>query len=254
MSDGEGHIKKGDRSLIGYAYSGSGNEKWGVWATRFVPVIIDHTDEKDRSQDEEENLKQPIKIDESLLGSDPIMLLTDQLTYTAVIGQSVNIRYYLMNTHRGKSGISASEVNIIKYDESMLSLSEDGTLIPVREGVCTVGVEYNGLRRDICIRVLPDEYDSSRIKRFYPVCKRYDLGVKDPMIFKIRPMAVFEDYSIDELTGYELSAYEIEFRSSDTSVCRVDADGTLTPVSPGTAVITVQGEDIRYTLDLYVWE
>ncbi len=86
------------------------------------------------------------------------------------------------------------------------------------------------------------------------MCRRYDIGVSDPMIIKIRPMAVFEDYSIDELTGYELSAYEIEFSSSDRSVCRVDADGTLTPVSPGSAVITNRGEDIQYTIDLYVWE
>lgn len=254
MSDGSGHIKKGDKTLIGYAYSGQGNEKWGVWATRFVPVIIDHTDEPDRSQDKEENLKQPIKIDESLLSKEPIMLLTDQLTYTAAIDQPVNIRYYLMNSYRGKSGISANEIRIEKYDESMLSVSEDGRLVPVREGVCTATVGYKGLRRDICIRVLPDVYDSSQIRRFYPMCRRYDIGVSDPMIKKIRPMVVFGDYSIDELTGYELSAYEIEFSSSDRSVCRVDADGTLTPVSPGSAVITIRGEDIQYTIDLYVWE
>ncbi|MCR5301371.1 MAG: glycoside hydrolase [Lachnospiraceae bacterium] len=254
MADGSGHIKKGDKTLIGYAYSGHGNDKWGFWATRFAPLVIDYTDEPDRSEDGKENLKQPIKVDESLLGSGPIMLLTDQLTYTASIDNPVNIRYFIMNPYRGKTGISAGEINIEKYDPRMLKLSDDGKLIPVCEGISTVRVEYEGLRRDIRIRVMPDGYDSSQIRRFYPACKRCDLSVGEPIILKVRPMAVFEDYSIHELSGYERSAYEITFRSSDTSVCSISADGTLTPIGAGSAVITVTSEDCKYTVDVYVSE
>ena len=59
MTDGSGHIKKGDPTLIGYAYAGSGTREWGVWATRFAPLVIEVVDEIDRSEEEKENLKQP---------------------------------------------------------------------------------------------------------------------------------------------------------------------------------------------------
>ena len=67
-------------------------------------------------------------------------------------------------------------------------------------------------------------------------------------------MAIFGDYDIQELSDNDISINDISFRSSDMSVCTVDEDGTIHPVSPGTSVITVQGEDCRYTLDVYVSE
>ena len=252
MADESGHIGPEDRSLIAYAYSGSGQAKWGVWATRFVPVTIDYTDEMDNSEDGAENLKQKIEIDESLLSDEPIMLVTDKLTYTATLDAPVNISYYLMNSRRQKSGLDADKVRIEKYDTNILELSDNNRLVPVREGITTVGVEYKGLRRDIRVRILPDNYDDSHIRTFYPVCTRYDISVNEPVILKIRPMAVFDDYEIHELSGYEINSNDITFRSSDTSVCTVEKDGQIKPLHEGTCVITVEGEDCRYTVDVYV--
>ena len=254
MTDTSGHIGKDDRTIIGYAYSGTGVSKWGVWATRLVPVIIDYTDEIDREDEDRENLKQTINIDESLLGEGPIMLLTDQLTYTTTIDTPVSIKYYLMNSYRKKSRISPEEITIEKYDSSCLKVTEDNRLEPLREGMFIVGVEYNGLRRDICVRVLPDDYDDTQLKEFYPVCDTYDVSVKEPIILKVRPMAVFGDYELHELSGYELNAYDIKFSSSDTSVCSVKKDGTLKPISPGEAVITVEAENCRCSIDIIVRE
>ncbi|MCR5686634.1 MAG: exo-alpha-sialidase [Lachnospiraceae bacterium] len=254
MTDPSGHIGKDDRSMIGYAYSGTGASKWGVWATRIAPVIIDYTDEIDRSDEGSENLKQKISIDESLLGNGPIMLLTDRLTYTTEIESPLKLKCYLMNTYRQKTRISTEEVKIEKYDRDFFKLSEDGRLVPVREGMSIVGLEYNGLRRDICICVLPDDNDESRITDFYPVSRGYDVSVKEPIILKVRPMAVFGDYDIHELSGYEINAYDIHFSSGDLSVCRVEKDGTIKIVAPGQTVITVEGENCRYTLDINVRE
>ncbi len=255
MSDPAGHIDGDDRTMIGYAYAGSGESKWGVWATRFVSAVIDYTDEPDREEDGKENLRQPIDIDESLLGKEPIMLVTDQLTYTAQIGGDlINIGYYLMSVYRKKSAIDAAKVNIEKYDHDMLKVSDQNKLIPLREGVTTVGVEYNGLRRDICVRILPSEYDDTQIKTFYPVCSRYDISVNEPIIIKIRPMAIYGDYDVDELSGYSININNIKFRSSDESVCTVKKDGTIKPHSAGTSVITVECESCKYTIDVYVSE
>ena len=251
MSDASGHIGSDDETIIGYAYSGSGESKWGMWATRFAPVKIDYTKEADRTQDGKENLKQNIKIDESLLSTEPIMLVTDQLTYTGSIDNPVSIKYYLMNTYRQKSAISAEEISI-SSDRKMLRLTDENTLIPLREGETMVGLEYNGLRREIRIRVVPADYDETMIKTFYPVCTRYDIDASEPIILKIRPMAVFEDYDLEELSGYEINSNNIKFRTSDASIVRVSKDGTLTPVSNGTAVITVEADNCKYTVDVYV--
>ena len=255
MTDGSGHIKD-DRTIIGYAYSGSPESKWGMWATRFAPAVIDYTDEIDREEDGKDNLKQPIKIDESLLGKGPIMVTTDKRVYSVTVSdEPINIKYCTMNEFRQKTGISADEVRIEKYDPHILKLTDNGRLIPIREGVSTVGVEYNGLRREICIIVTPDEYDGSKIRFFYPACTRYDISVNEPIITKIRPMAMFGDRLIDEMTGYELTVNNVKYRSSDTKVCTVTSDGLIKAVSPGTAVITVEGGDgCKYTVDVHVSE
>lgn len=254
MSDASGHIKKNDKTMIGYAYAGQGESKWGVWATRFVPITIDYTDTVDREEDGAENHKESITIDESLLWKEPIMLLTDQLTYTAYVDQQINIRYYLMNVYRKKSAISADEVKIEKYDPRILNISDDGHLIAVHEGESVVRISHNGLRRDISIRVISDDTDDARIMTFYPVCKRYDIKVNEVFIVKVRPMAVFGDYDLHELSGYELNAYNVKFTSSDTSVCTISKDGTITPIHPGSSVITVDSDDCKYTIEVYVTE
>ncbi len=255
MSDESGHIRKDDKKLIGYAYSGSEGSKWGVWATRFAPIKIDYTDEVDREEDEAENLKESIKIDESLLGKGPIMLLTDQLTYTAIVSEDpINIRYSLMNIYRQKSSISADEVTITDYDHDMFKMSDDNRLIPIKEGMSIVKVEHEGLRRDICIGVIPEDCDDTQIQTFYPVCKKMEVKMSEPVIVKVRPMAVFSNYDIHELSGYELNVHNIKFRSSNPSVCTIKKDGTVRLVGPGTSVITVDCDECRYTIDVYVSE
>ena len=182
------------------------------------------------------------------------MLMTDQLTYTLKIDDKLNAGFYLMNSYRKKSGISADEIRLVKYDKDILKMGNDNRLTAIREGMTTVGVEYKGLRREICVRVLPDDCDDSKIRSFYPMCKRLDISTHEPIILKIRPMAVFANYDIHELSGYEINSNSITFRSSDTSVCTIEKDGTLKIHQPGTAVITVAGEDCRYTIDVYVTE
>ena len=255
MADGSGHIRKNDKKMIGYAYAGSGKTTWGVWATRFAPIIIDYTDNIDRDDEKNDNLKQEISIDGSLLGNNQIMLTADPLVYTAMVGgDPVNLRCIVRNSFRRRSSISLKAVNIESYDHDILELTEDNRLIPLREGKSVVSIEYEGLRREIVVCVLPGECDETRIKRFYPVCSRYDLKLKEPIIIQVRPMAVFADYDVHELSKYERNKHNVTFRSSKPSVCSVKNDGTLTPRSAGCCVITVQADDCRYTLDVYVTE
>ncbi|MBR6158943.1 MAG: hypothetical protein IKQ40_01480 [Lachnospiraceae bacterium] len=253
--DKNSHIKKGDDVFIGYAYSDEGRDTWGTWATRLAKAKIAYTDTTDRVEDVRENRKQQIIADGSFVSEEPVMLLTDETVYTAYADSSpVRIRYYVMNGYKQKSQISAEDVTIENYDHEMFEISEENELIPLHEGVSNIRLEYNGLRREICVRVLSPDHDEMLIRRFYPVCTRYDIKVSEPIYIKIRPVAEFEDHELSELTGYDCIFYNIRFRSSDVSVCRVLEDGTVIPVSPGFSVIYVEGNDCRYTLEVYVTE
>ncbi len=254
MSDANGHIKKGDKTLLGYAYSGTGFSRWGAWSTRFVPIEIDYTDRVDRVEDDADNLKEALVIDDSLIAEDPIMLTCDQLTYMGRVDQPIAPKYYLINQYRNRTAVSSKEITIEKYEPDVVRVTEDGQFIPLREGMTIVGIEYNGLRRDICIHVMPEEYDDSQIRRFYPICQTYDIKMNEPIILKVRPMAIFGDYDIRELSGYELKAYDIRFKSSNPYACTIDEDGTVTPVGTGDSVISVISDDCRFTIDVHVTE
>ncbi len=253
-ADESGHIDKDDRVYIGYAYSGGRRDTWGAWATRLAQAKISYTDAPDRTEDTCENLQQELLIDSSRMSSEPVMLLTDQTVYNTYEGSPIDIRYYTMNGFRKKDRIGAEDIIFEDYDHELLGVSENNLLVPLREGISNVRLNYRGLRREICVRILPPQYDEMRIKRFYPVCRRYDVKVNEPVILKVRPVAEFGDHDLEELSGYDLNFYNITFRSSDISVCCVADDGTLSPIVPGTAVITVQGDDCRYTLDVHVTE
>ncbi len=253
MSDRYGHIKKGDPILIGYAYSGSGESKWGVWATRFVSAAVGYTDEIDREEDGAPNLKEPMIYAERDIGR-PLMLRTDKLKYTGTVADGdFEIECYLRDNYRNERRIRSREVNIMGYDENILKVSENGKLTPIAEGMSIVSLEYKGIRRDICVCVLGEGENETRLRGFYPVCSRYDLKVKEPIVIKVRPMAIFGNYDLKELSNMQIMGYGVTFSSSDNSVCSVSPDGTLSPRSEGESTITVRsGGGLKYEIEVHV--
>ena len=256
MADGRGHIGKDTPIIIGYAYSGSGNSKWGIWSTRFVSASIDYTDEIDRSEDGKENLKIPIEYKVPMTPGAPLMLRTDQLVYQVTAdNKAIEISYRIRDNYRNERSIDKSEIKIEKYDPEILMLTDDNSLIPIAEGMSIVGIEYRGIRRDIFVCVLPDKVKAAGLKYFYPVCESYELKVREPIVIKVRPMAVFNNYDIHELSNTEILSYGVTFSSSDRSVCTVSGDGTLTIHSPGDATVTASsGSGIKYSINIHVKE
>lgn len=242
MADGNAHIGRNDPKLIGYAYAGSDNSKWGVWAARFAPFRIEYTDEPDRSDDGGENLKEPLEFKTDISDAAPIMLRTDKLIYTCMAGDGAfSIGYYLRDNYRNEWFIGRSDITIEKYDSSVVSVNSLNEITPKAEGMSIVTIEHNGLRRDICLCVMSSpDYNAKKLRGFFPIVERYEIGVKEPFIVKIRPMAVFEGWEMHELTNMEILNYGVSFRSSDNSVCRVSGDGTVTSVSAGEALVTVR--------------
>ncbi|MCR5421406.1 MAG: glycoside hydrolase [Lachnospiraceae bacterium] len=255
MGDGYGHIKKDAPVMLGYAYAGKSGSNWGIWATRMVMADIDYTDEIDIEDEGKPNRALALSYREGISDSAPMMLSTDSLVYTKTAGTGAfNITYYWQDNYKNKHVIDESQITIIEYDPDILTVGEDNWISPKLPGISRVVIGYNGLWREICLCVLPMEgYTSNEIKEFYPVTARYDLSIIQPYVLKIRPMAVFSNLRMHELTGRELETYGVRFASEDENICQVRQDGTLVPVSVGDTVISVTTEaGLSYNVDIHI--
>ena len=255
MADGLGHIKKGDPTRLGYAYAGSSGSRWGVWSTRIAPFTLTYTDEPDIEDEGKSNLKQPMRYRNRASDPAPMMLSSDSLVYTKTAGRGAfNITYYWQDNYKRKHVLDKSEITILEYDPDILSVDEDNWISPKLPGVSRVKIGYEGLWREICLCVLPAEgYISNEIKEFYPMTARYDLSIIQPYVLKIRPMAVFDNLRLHELTGRELITYGVEFYSEDENICIVRDDGTLVPVAVGDTVVNVMTKSgMSYSVDIHI--
>ena len=255
MADSLGHIKEDDPMMIGYAYAGAAGSRWGVWATRFAPLELDYTDEPDRSDEENSNLKLSISYRNSSEDAAPMMLNTDSLVYSKAAGTGAfNIGYYWQDNYKRRHYINHSDIVIIDYDPEILSVDDDNWISPKVPGVSRVIVGYNGLWREICLNVLPSGGKQDKeLTGFYPMAKKYDMSVIQPYIIKIRPMGIYSDNTIHELTGRELLNYGIRFECEDDSICEVRDDGSVIPLSVGDTVIRVSSEvGLSYSIDIHV--
>jgi hypothetical protein len=255
MADGLGHIKKGDPMMLGYAYAGAGGSRWGVWATRFAPLSIEYTDEFDRSEEGQSNLKQSIAYRHSSSDAAPMMLSTDSLVYSKAAGTGAfKINYFWQDNYKRRHVINNADITIIDYDPEILSVDDDNWISPKVPGISRVTIGYEGLWREICLCVLPSAgKEAKQLTGFYPIVDKYELTVIQPYIIKIRPMGMYSDYSIRELTGRDLLNYGITFESEDESICYTHEDGTVVPVSVGDTVINVRsGDGLSYSIDVHV--
>ena len=255
MADGSGHIKKDDPMMIGYAYGGSSGSRWGVWSTRFAPLSIDYTDEPDRTDEANANLKVSIQYRTSTADAAPMMFSTDQLIYSKNEGTGAfKISYFWQDNYKRRHFVPASEIEVLGYDQDIVSVDEDNSISPKVAGITWVTVGYDGLSRDICLCVMPQGgYDSKKIMSFYPVTKEYNMALVQPYIIKVRPMAVFGNYKLHELAGMDFFKYGVTFESEDTSVCEVYRDGTVVPVAVGDTVINVKTEDgVGYSVEIHI--
>ena len=247
MADGQGHIKEGDPMMIGYAYAGSAGSRWGVWATRFAPLNIDYTDEPDRTDESASNLKIPLSYRSGTQDAAPMMLVTDQLTYSKYEGTGAfNINYYVQDNYKRRHAVNRADINIVSYDDEILSVGEDNWISPRKAGTSRVIVEYNGLWREVYLRVLSNgDKENGDIAEYYPITDHYELSVIQPYIIKLRPLAVMKNGSMHELTGHELKKYGVTFETDDPNICEIRQDGSMIPLAVGDTTVRYTAEDGR---------
>lgn len=255
MKDGEGHIEKGAPVMLAYAYGGSNRTAWGVWGTRFAPAMIELTDEIDRSEEECENLSVPLICRANVGNASPIMLKTDKLTYRVSLGsEGFVISQYLRDGYHGGYVIAREDVTLSNYDAKVLSVDRENRIIPLSAGETSVTVSYRGSSREVAVCVVPEAgADRNEVLSFYPMTKRYEVELHPLYILKVRPMALFADYGIHELTGPEMIAIGLTFTSKDPSVCDIWGDGTLIPQKQGRTQIEIKTDTgLSYSIPVNV--
>ena len=121
-------------------------------------------------------------------------------------------------------------------------------------GESRVIIGYQGLWREICLCVLPSAgKEAKELTGFYPMVTRYDMSVIQPYVIKIRPMGMYSDNTIHELSARDLTNHGMTFESEDETICEARADGTVVPVSVGDTRVNVSSkEGFKYSIDIHI--
>ncbi len=177
MGDKDAHIKEGDEALIGYAYAGSNNSSWGVWATRFAPLKIETTDEPDRSEESEENMKEPLVFGSSYsqaheneeniperkdisyrVGVKKLLSATEEYYISLASPYAVAFRPLVLLSDGGVSEPNTEEyssmgLEFTSENEAVCDIGPDGVLYPVSEGEAYIRADMGSLSRKIKVTV-----------------------------------------------------------------------------------------------------
>ncbi len=256
MGDGFGHIKPGAPVILGYAWAGSNNPEWGIWATRFAPLSVETVEEIDRSEEEADNIKESISYRKNPGPARQIGVNADPLSLRRAAGSGeYNIDYYWLDNGRGMHSVDPSEITLKEYDPEIISV-KNGKVSPLSPGITSPILEYGGMSRQITFTVVERSEELSgaeakKIDHFIPVKTNYHVAASQPYAVAIRPLARLKNGTLKEFGNAELVSYGVTFTPADETVCLAGIDGILSPVSVGETTVTIEsasGESYQVTV------
>ncbi len=262
MSDGMGHIKADDPAKIGYAYDGTTNAGWGIWASRIAPVSIEITETIDHSEEEAENVSKPISYRHGDSKTWPFFITAESTVKSANAGgRGVTMYYAWIDNHRSTHAVNAADVDFSDYNDRIISI-EDGVITPLTVGMTSVSIEYEGVSRYIRFRVFPsgdsisaDLADRRSIMELFSPTDSYEISLSRPFAVAVRPIIKRKDYSLCEISFENIISHGIVFESMDENICTIRPDGLITPLSPGETKIKVScREGLHYFVPVTVVE
>ena len=162
----------------------------------------------------------------------------------------------MQDNYKRRHAVNRADINIVSNTDDILSVGEDNWISPKRAGNSRVIVEYNGLWREIYLRVLEKGADDpGDISEYYPITARYELSTIQPYIIKLRPLAVMKNGRMHELTGYELKKYGVTFETDDPGICEIRDDGSMIPLAVGDTTVRYKAADGRgVSVDVHIVE
>lgn len=262
--DGNGHIKQGDKVIIGYAYAGANNKEWGFWATRFNEIEITVTDEIDRSGESEKNTKEKMTLYDPPKEPYLIALTSDVHEYRKNVGKTFTVDLITFdNAYTPEQVTDASKVTFRDYDKDIIRF--DGfEVTALKEGETTFTAEYEGLTQQFSVVVLPENVKLSKQRQklasFEPTVKEYTVSLSQKEAKQIRSLATFENRDFCELynntgnTDYPPYKFPVKCTASDETVLTVGDDCIINPKKVGDATVTVSCNDFSYDITVHVVE
>lgn len=262
MKDNNGHIKEGDRMMIGYAYAGYNNGTWGYWATRFTSIEITVTDNIDRNDMFGENLKQKIVTKKAPDEYWPIAITTSPHQFVGNIDKgNITLNVYWYNTDYKSAKIKdISEITFSDYDTDVISIN-GFKATPLKVGTTWVTATYKGLTQKFLVRILPSGVDKKswdcKMVDFKPTVKEYNISLSQQEVVQIRSLATLENGKFCELYNSSASPIslkngKIKFTVADKDICKVGSNGYVTPLSAGETTVTVKCNDFSYDIKVNV--
>lgn len=260
MKDASGHIKEGDKMLIGYAYAGGTGSKWGLWATRFVEIDITVTDDFDRSDEAGKPLDQGIVLSQKPENPWMINFMTSTRAYYKTVNSSpfkLN-SYAFDNTYKKNIIKDMNNMQFSDYDENVIKI-DGGTVTVVGEGTTYVTIKYNGFTSKSKIVVSPagatEKMPHPKIVKAIPTAAEYNVSLNGLQeAFQTRMLAYFENGTFSELYNRAGVNYKVEVNVADPSVCTVGNDCIIIPKKVGTTTATVSCEGTSYQININVTE
>ncbi len=241
ISDANGHIKPSDQVLIGYAYSGSSSTAWGIWSTRLVRAKLEYTDEIDRSDEQADNIRQAI----SYFGMESHCKIGVSATYVTGyenIGETFDLGYYYLDNNYNTAAINKKDIAYTDYDENIISIGKDGSVIAKNPGMTIANIHYEGFTRPVCFCVLGESVSSGDLNTFRlsglnMFMDELVISGDDPYAVAIRPTATFTNYVMRELSPEDMEKLGIKISVDDESICTVGDLNILKPIKEGETTV-----------------
>lgn len=243
----DGHIKTGDKQLVGYAYG----QGWGVWNTRFQEIKISLSDVTDFSENEGGNLRGEMARDDrdpSTLPYAGITCLTTD-TYNSNGRKTIMFNLYAYTSFHDRwdslSAISKSDKVVYSgYDENVVKC-KDGTfrLEAVGPGTTIVTATWKGFTTSFCV-VVPEDRTLTPAK-IEPFIKDYFLIDTDSIKYVPQVKAIVTN---NDGTWFEAYGQMLKFSDYDEDVIGFASDGTIYPKKEGKTSVTVSYGDLSYKI------
>ena len=260
MKDGLGHIKEGDKMMIGYAYAGGTGSKWGLWATRFVEIDITVTDDFDRSDEANKPLDQSIV--PSKVPADPwiINFCTSPRTFIKTVNTApFQLNGYTYDCQYKKGQVEDTQnVTYSDYDESIIKVNGN-KVTPVAPGTTYITLTYRGFISKAKVTINPagitEKMEHPKISSFEAITKEFNVSLSGLQeAIQIRSLARFENGTFAELYNRAGVDYNITVSIDDKSICTVGNDCIIKPKKVGSATATVSCEGHSYQVKINVTE
>lgn len=259
--DLSGHIKRGDKIYLSYAYSDKPqSENWGQWATHMQEVTIGIS-KAPLTADSGENELHSFVIREE--DDRNIAITTSPHFYNLNVGTSTECSVYrITSRYRRKLIEDTSLIKFTVEDPQILSM-KGNVMTALRPGTTNVTAEFDSRKITFLVRVYPDDVDlndeTPEITEFSPIHDVY--YVTNTLVHPLQIRAFINcnwikwgeaSNETSSKAVFHADKYPLTYTVENDAIAHVDQNGMITPMSKGETNVTVSLGEHSFTVKVVV--